>query len=345
MVEAPTARRWLQSVADDARRRRRTPARLGLDDVPVTRQPHRRAACIGSLDPCAASSPSSSRPVAAARARRRRAARACSTVRSPRRRSPTAAVSGGRGRSAAARVCPACSPWSAGTSSSPASSPASTSSTRRIAARERELEAGDGLTPDEHRGGQRRADRACATPCGRCATTACAPPTRSPTSPAATPGRRPIAGYLAVQQALSAHRPHGGARPRLAPACTCSCGTTVSTLADPAVAAALAAAQHAIRCSRTARCASPAPCLSFVYKAAAEIGELGDNVKALRAAIAARRAAAAGARAARRRALSVLGHTRWASVGIISEPNCHPVNSERGRAVRRRRSRRTRSPR
>jgi glutamine---fructose-6-phosphate transaminase (isomerizing) len=26
--------------------------------------------------------------------------------------------------------------------------------------------------------------------------------------------------------------------------------------------------------------------------------------------------------------LTVLGHTRWASVGIISEPNCHPLNSE-----------------
>ncbi len=68
-------------------------------------------------------------------------------------------------------------------------------------------------------------------------------------------------------------------------------------------------------------------CLSFVYKAAAEIGELGDNVRALRAAVAADELlrlalSAEGARCA------VLGHTRWASVGIISEPNCHPVNSE-----------------
>ena len=67
--------------------------------------------------------------------------------------------------------------------------------------------------------------------------------------------------------------------------------------------------------------------LGFVYKAAAEIGELGDNVKALRAAVQAdgllRLALAQpGAR------VSVLGHTRWASVGIISEPNCHPVNGE-----------------
>ena len=67
--------------------------------------------------------------------------------------------------------------------------------------------------------------------------------------------------------------------------------------------------------------------LSFVYKAAAEIGELGDNTRALRRAIATddllRRAfAGPGAR------VSVLAHTRWASVGIISEPNAHPVNSE-----------------
>jgi glutamine---fructose-6-phosphate transaminase (isomerizing) len=67
--------------------------------------------------------------------------------------------------------------------------------------------------------------------------------------------------------------------------------------------------------------------LSFVYKAAAEIGELGDNTRALRRAVAddalLRRALdAPGARAA------VLGHTRWASVGIISQANAHPLNQE-----------------
>ncbi len=67
--------------------------------------------------------------------------------------------------------------------------------------------------------------------------------------------------------------------------------------------------------------------LSFVYKAAAEIGELGDNTRVLRDAMIGDRLL--------QQALSsdtveatVLGHTRWASVGIISQPNAHPLNSE-----------------
>ncbi len=67
--------------------------------------------------------------------------------------------------------------------------------------------------------------------------------------------------------------------------------------------------------------------LSFVYKAAAEIGELGDNTKAMRAGIAADELLAA-ALADESAEVTVLGHTRWASVGIISEPNAHPVNSD-----------------
>jgi glucosamine--fructose-6-phosphate aminotransferase (isomerizing) len=67
-------------------------------------------------------------------------------------------------------------------------------------------------------------------------------------------------------------------------------------------------------------------CLSFVYKAAAEIGELGDNTAALRSALVADTLLRRALQSPHAR-VAVLGHTRWASVGIISEPNTHPLNS------------------
>jgi len=77
---------------------------------------------------------------------------------------------------------------------------------------------------------------------------------------------------------------------------------------------------------------TPGGQLSFVYKVAAEIGELGENTQALRRAIAGDallRRALAGETAT----VTVLGHTRWASVGAISEPNAHPLNGEESTAV------------
>jgi glucosamine--fructose-6-phosphate aminotransferase (isomerizing) len=95
-------------------------------------------------------------------------------------------------------------------------------------------------------------------------------------------------------------------------------------LRSPEVAAALA--RRADPLFRSGAVAAPDGDLVFVYKAAAEIGELGDNVAALRAAIRddeLLHAALAGGDAE----AVVLAHTRWASVGIISEANAHPLDS------------------
>ncbi|HVL92134.1 MAG TPA: SIS domain-containing protein [Acidimicrobiales bacterium] len=141
--------------------------------------------------------------------------------------------------------------------------------------------------------------------------------------PAAGPAA--LAGYSSVQSALSA-------LDRLEVRGRDSAGIHVLVdgheldLDEPEVAALLRSrAADRLFGSMAVRC--PAGRLAFVYKAAAEVGELGDNVRHLRAAVAGdgllRRALSApGARAV------VLGHTRWASVGIISQANAHPVNAE-----------------
>ena len=72
---------------------------------------------------------------------------------------------------------------------------------------------------------------------------------------------------------------------------------------------------------------APEGCLSIVYKAAAEIGELGDNVAALRSALAGDPLLAKALASPDIKA-TVVGHTRWASVGLISQANAHPLNSD-----------------
>ena len=72
---------------------------------------------------------------------------------------------------------------------------------------------------------------------------------------------------------------------------------------------------------------TPGGHLAFVYKAAAEIGELGDNTRAIRTALGTDPLLQLALTADTARA-AVLGHTRWASVGIISQANAHPLNQE-----------------
>ncbi len=66
--------------------------------------------------------------------------------------------------------------------------------------------------------------------------------------------------------------------------------------------------------------------LAFVYKTASEIGELGDNTVALRSQIR-QDSLLRWALSADGAETVVLGHTRWASIGIVSVPNTHPLDA------------------
>lgn len=65
--------------------------------------------------------------------------------------------------------------------------------------------------------------------------------------------------------------------------------------------------------------------LIFVYKVAQEVGALGDNVQAISSAMRQDELLWL-ALAPETSKVNVFSHTRWASNGIISEPNCHPVS-------------------
>jgi glutamine---fructose-6-phosphate transaminase (isomerizing) len=66
--------------------------------------------------------------------------------------------------------------------------------------------------------------------------------------------------------------------------------------------------------------------VSFVWKTASVTGELGRNCRELRAAIRSDAVLRHFLRAVPAAAAGI-GHTRWASVGAINVPNCHPVNN------------------
>jgi glucosamine--fructose-6-phosphate aminotransferase (isomerizing) len=66
--------------------------------------------------------------------------------------------------------------------------------------------------------------------------------------------------------------------------------------------------------------------VTFTYKTAAIIGELGQNVRDLKAAIRNDRILQEFAQA-ETECDSTFCHTRWASVGSISVENCHPINN------------------
>ncbi len=82
-----------------------------------------------------------------------------------------------------------------------------------------------------------------------------------------------------------------------------------------------------ISCNRsTTADGAPIAALTVVYKVAAEIGSLGDNIRFLRRQIR-EDAILQMIAAAPHRFQTVSSHTRWASVGAITEPNCHPVDN------------------
>ena len=70
----------------------------------------------------------------------------------------------------------------------------------------------------------------------------------------------------------------------------------------------------------------PAVTVAVVFKVAAEIGRLGDNVRAIRQTIQQDKILHALLKIPNR-CFSVNAHTRWASVGAIIQANCHPVDN------------------
>ncbi|MCB1084199.1 MAG: hypothetical protein KDK61_07795, partial [Simkania sp.] len=67
--------------------------------------------------------------------------------------------------------------------------------------------------------------------------------------------------------------------------------------------------------------------LHFVFKTAKAVGRLGENVQHLRQSIE-KDPLLQEILSEKEITFQVISHTRWASNGVISEPNCHPINNE-----------------
>ena len=192
--------------------------------------------------------------------------------------------------------------------------------------------------------GQRRARSRCATRCGRSATIACAPPARSTSSPAATPVRP-----------RSPATSRSSRRCRRSTGWRCAAATRPALhlfvwdhgldVDDPAVAAAARRAHARPAVPERRPSASPAGCLIVRLQGGGRDRRARRQHRGAARGDHRRRAAAPRPAPAERAQVAVLGHTRWASVGIISEPNCHPVNSDELEqpAARRRRTSSARS--
>ena len=132
-----------------------------------------------------------------------------------------------------------------------------------------------------------------------------------------------LAAFASIQTALSAlDRLEVRGRDS---AGVCVLVTGVDTSAPQLQALLRGRTDDALFQNRSARAVGSA--IDLVYKHSAEIGELGDNVRALRSSMRSDPLLQALLRLPGVEAL-VLGHTRWASVGIISQPNAHPLNHE-----------------
>ena len=212
---------------------------------------------------------------------------------------------------------------------------------RTLAAIEATLDTRPSPTATRDRGAERRARRVQGRGVGARSGPPAAPRGRSRTSPAARPSTAPRARRVPLDpgRAVGA-RPARGARPRLRRPARARHRPRARPR-RPDDRAPPRERAYATRCSRRGSVRVADGHLAFVYKTAAEIGELGDNTA--RSARADPRRRAAAPRAARRDGArpSVLAHTRWASVGIISEAERAPAEPggarpARARAVRRR---------